>query len=397
MARYKYKAVNENGKIVRGKINADNTDDLEYLLKNLNLDLISFQIIKTKSKLFGESLKTKDLITLFTHFEQLERAGVSIIEILVDIKNSSTSTKVKNLVQEIHETVKNGSLLSEALTHHPRIFPPIFIGLIATGEKTGNLNNAFVSIIEHLKWNAAIKRKTVKAVRYPLFSLGVVFIVLWVMTTVVVPKVTGFLAVQEIAQPPMTIALVAFSNFMQRNTIFMLAMIPITIFGYKAARKVPEIALQIDQIKLHIPIFGQILTKLDASRFCHFFSITFKSGIGVLDCLETAKEVVGNLAIKKSIEIAKQKVASGQSIADSIAASGYFSSLVVRMFRIGEETGNMEAALDNVRFFYDQEINDSIDKIVGMIQPLLIFVMGGMMAWITAAVFGPIYGTFSKL
>lgn len=397
MARYKYKAISESGKYVSGKINADNQDNLEYLLKNLKLELISFQIEKTRIPFFEERLGTKDLITLFTHFEQLERAGVSVIDSLVDIKNSSTSSKVKNLVQEIYETVKNGSLLSEALTHHPKIFTPIFIGLIATGEKTGNLNNAFTSIIEHLKWSAAIKRKTVKAIRYPLFSIMVMFVVLWVMTSVVVPKVTSFLMVQEIALPKMTVYLINFSDFMKSNTLIMIALIPISFIVYKAVRRVPEIALQIDQFKLHIPVFGQIITKLDASRFCHFFSITFKSGIGVLECLETAKEVVDNNAIKKGIDTARKKVAGGQSLGEAIAESGYFSSLVVRMFKIGEETGDMEQSLENVRFFYDQEINDSIDKIVGMIQPSLIFIMGGMMAWITAAVFGPIYGSFSKL
>jgi type IV pilus assembly protein PilC len=397
MPRYKYKAINESGKYIKGKINASNQEDLEYLLKNSHLELISYQIEKNRVTLFEDSISTKDMITLFTHFEQLERAGVPIVESLLDIKDASTSSKVKNLMQEIYESVKNGSLLSEAMARHPKIFSSIFIGLIITGEKTGNLNTAFTSIIEHLKWSDAIKRKTVKAIRYPLFSLMVMMGVLWIMTSVVVPKVTAFLTVQDITLPKSTVLLIGFSAFMQNNTLYLIAAIPLIIITYKMMRGVPKIALKIDQIKLYIPIFGQIITKIEASRFCHFFSITFRSGIGVLDCLETAKEVVSNQAMRQGIELARSKVESGQSIAEAIAASGYFSSLVVRMFKIGEETGNMEKALENVRFFYDQEINDSIDKIVGMIQPGLIIIMGGMMAWITLAVFGPIYGTFANM
>jgi type IV pilus assembly protein PilC len=159
----------------------------------------------------------------------------------------------------------------------------------------------------------------------------------------------------------------------------------------------PEMALRIDDFKLKIPIMGGILNKLDAAKFCQFFSMTFKSGLGVLECLDAAGGVIKNKAIKKSIIMVKEQVSEGQSLAKSIALTGYFPNLVVRMFKIGEDSGNMESALHNIKFFYDREINDSIDKLVAMIQPTLTMVMGGMIAWITIAVFGPIYSTFSKL
>ena len=299
-------------------------------------------------------------------------------------------------MQAIYESLKNGSMISESFAKHPKIFAPIFIGLISTGEKTGNLNIAFNSIVYHLKWSADMKRKTIKAIRYPLFSICVMLIVDGIMTTFVVPKVTQFLQTQQIALPFTTIALIAFSNFAQNNGILLIATIPALIIIHKILNLFPKIAIKLDEFKLHIPIFGKIIGKIDASRFCHFFSITFKSGLGVLECLESAKTVISNRAIKQSINIAKEQVASGQSLSKSIAATHHFSSMVVRMFDIGEVSGNMEAALDNIRFFYDQEINDSIEKMVGMIQPSLTLVMGGMMAWITIAVFGPIYGSFGK-
>jgi len=125
--------------------------------------------------------------------------------------------------------------------------------------------------------------------------------------------------------------------------------------------------------------------------------MTFKSGLGVLECLDASSGVIKNKAIKRSIIVVKQQVSDGQSLAKSISMTGYFPNLVVRMFKVGEESGNMESALQNIKFFYDREINDSIDKLVSMIQPTITLVMGGMIAWITIAVFGPIYGTFSKL
>ncbi|MDA0901903.1 MAG: type II secretion system F family protein [Proteobacteria bacterium] len=397
MIKFRYKAASETGKYFRGEMSAENQSDLEALLKDSKLTLISCTPIKPTTFGIGEKLNTKDLITLFSHLEQLERIGVPIIESLADIKDSSDSSKVRNTMQGIHEAVRNGNLLSEAMAKQPKVFDPIFVGLIANGEKSGNLCSTFSSIVEHIKWTDDIKRKTGKAIRYPLFSLVVMFGVLWIMTTVVVPKVTSFLQAQQIEMPGITVALVAFSNFMQTQTFTLFISIIGTIALYKILRQNAKFALFADGIKLKLPIFGQIITKLDISRFCHFFSMTFKSGTGVLECLESAKTVINNTAIRESVDLIRQQVADGQPLSTAISYTGYFPNLVVRMFKIGEESGNMEENLENVRYFYDKEINDAIDKMVGMIQPTLTLVMGGMMAWITIAVFGPIYSTFSNL
>jgi type IV pilus assembly protein PilC len=395
MNRYKYKAINDEGKYVRGRISAENPAELEVLLKNSKLYLISCHI--EKSRIYDGSLNSKQLISMFSHLEQLDKSGVSIVDAISDIKDSSESIKIRNLMQEIYESLKNGSMLSDAFAKHPHIFSPVFVGLISTGERTGNLHSAFSSIIEHLKWTMEMKRKTTKAIRYPLFSLFVMMVVLGVMTTVVVPKVTEFLHAQDIALPSITKTLIIFSDFVKNNGgKLVLSFIGLIIF-YKAINRIKSVGPKIDEIKLHIPFFGGIITKIDASRFCHFFAITFKSGLGVLDCLESAKQVIGNRAIKESIEIAKQQVANGKQLAAAISYTGHFPNLVVRMFEIGEASGNMEESLNNIRFFYDQEINDSIEKMVGMIQPMLTLIMGGMMAWITVAVFGPIYSSFGKI
>ena len=241
-----------------------------------------------------------------------------------------------------------------------------------------------------------MKRKITKATTYPMFSLFVMFVVLGVMTTVVVPKVTEFLTSQNIALPAMTRGLIGFSNFFQHNMLMIiLGSIALFVF-YKALNRIPKIAIKLDEFKLHIPVFGKIINKIDASQFCHIFAITFKSGLGVLECLESAKDVIKNRAMRESIEIAKTQVADGKHLAKAIGATGHFPSMISKMFEVGEVSGNMGESLDNIRYFYDREINDSIDKMVGMIQPMLTLVMGGMMAWITIAVFGPIYSSFGK-
>lgn len=396
MFRYRYKAIDQNGKTVNGKMSAENPAELLTMLRANSLELISYSQDKVGGGLFSK-IKTADLISIFVHLEQLEKAGVSIIDSIADLKENADSIKVRNLMHEIYEAIKNGSLFSESLTKHPHVFNKIYIGLIAMGEKTGNLANAFASIIEDIKWNNDINRKTAKAVRGPMFGILIMFIVLGVMTSVVVPKVTAFLTAQSIDLPAMTVALIAFSDFM-KNYWYLMIIIPIIFYIIiKILQTSEKMAIKIDDLKLKVPVFGPIIKKIDSAKFCQFFALTFRSGLGVLECLESASGVIKNKAIKRSIIQVKDQVSDGQSMTKSISATGYFPSLVVRMFKVGEESGNMESALQNIKFFYDREINDSIDKIVGMIQPTITLVMGLMIAWITIAVFGPIYSTFSNI
>lgn len=397
MKHYRYKVINDNGRYVTGKMAAENPSDLATILRSSGFELVTFKEEKQSSGSFFDKVNSKDLIGIFVHLEQLERAGVSIVDSVADLKDTAEYNRVKNLMHEVHESIKNGSLFSEALAKRPDVFNSVHIGLIGMGEKTGNLTNSFASIIEDLKWSMDIKRKTRKAITGPLFGIIMMFVVIGIMTSIVVPKVTGFIVSQGLTLPLMTISLIAFSDFVKNNWYLIIFSVPFMWVVIKLLSQSPEMAVRIDDIKLKLPIFGPIISKIDSAKFCQFFAMTFKSGLGVIECLEASGGVVKNKAIRRSIIVVKQQVSDGQSLAKSLALTGYFPNLVVRMFKIGEESGNMEASLQNIKFFYDREINDSIDRLVGMIQPTLTIVMGGMIAWITIAVFGPIYGSFSKM
>lgn len=402
MIRYTYKAVDDNGNYVRGKLAAESAAELFSMLRSTNLELISYKAEKSSSIslgfLSGDKIKIRDLISTFIHLEQLDKAGVPIVDSIADLKENADSQKVRNLMHEIHDLITNGSLFSEALAKYPNTFSSVYVGLISAGEKTGHLSGAFGSIIEDLKWTSDFKRKTRKATLGPLFGILIMCVVMGVMVGIVVPKVTSFLLVQDIKLPGTTTSLIAFSNFITNYWLLILIGVPSFIFGVKfLGNAVPEVGLAIDDFKLKIPVLGPIYTKLDIAKFSQFFAMTFRSGLGVIECLDSAGMVINNRAIRKSIQSVKQQVSDGQSLAKAIGQTGYFPTLVTRMFKIGEDSGNMDEALQNVKFFYDREINDSIDRLVGLIQPTLTFVMGGMIMWVTVAVFGPIYGSFSNI
>ena len=397
MANFKYRAINQDGKYVTGKIAADNPSELMSLLKSSEMELVSYRKERNRGTALFGGLKSTELVTIFIHLEQLDRAGVSIIDSIQDLKETADSSKIKNLMQELYESIKNGNLFSESLAKRPEIFKPTYIGLISMGEKTGNLSNSFLNIIEDIKWNIEIRRKTRKAIMGPLFGIILMFSVLGIMTAVVVPKVTGFLAAQSIGLPFLTVALISFSNFVQTYW-FLIVTTPPSIWAFmRILGKFPKLSIKIDYLKLKVPIFGPIITKIESAKFCQFFSMTFKSGLGVLECLDSSSVTLKNKAIKSGIAFVRQQVSDGQSLSGSISATKFFPNLVVRMFKVGEESGNMESSLKNIKYFYDKEINDSIERIVSLIQPTITIVMGGMIAWIAVAVFGPIYSTFSNL
>jgi type IV pilus assembly protein PilC len=398
MPSYNYTAVTAKGRTIRGSTSAENDLDLEARLRQLGLELVSSRELSGKRKRGGRRIKVKDLIVVCLHLEQLDRAGVPLHDALADVRDSVDSPKLKDVLADIYESVKNGVLFSKALAQHPNVFDSVFVGLISSAEKTGNLTDSYHHLAEHMKWTMDLRRKVKKAIKYPIALLLVLTGVISVLMVAVVPKLVDFIMSQGFTLPAHTRALIAFSNAFQNywyiifGTPVLIAMTIIIL-----TRTSENFAYRWDSLKLRIPLVGTTLRKIDLARFSQFFSVMFRSGIDVLDSLEGAKGVVRNRVIKESIDFVKTSVTEGNSITASLQFSNQFPNLVIRMFKVGEDSGNMNSALENINFFYNREVNDSVDNLVGMIQPMLTVVMGLMIFWIIAAVFGPLYQSFSKM
>ncbi len=398
MPSYNYSAISNKGRTIRGVVTADNEFDLEARLKQLGLELLSSREARQKrGSRFGK-VKLKDLIILCMHLEQLDRAGVPLHEALADVRDTTESPKLKDVLTGVYESVKNGSQFSAALAAYPKVFSRIIVGLVAAGEKTGNLADSFHHISEHLKWSAEIRRKVKKATRYPAVLLVVIALVISVLMIFVVPKLVNFIVAQGFTLPLHTRALIATSDAFENYWYIILGLPVGLLILYFILRRVSEgFAYKTDSIWLRMPVFGPVIRKIDLARFTHFFSVMFKSGIEILEALSSARDVVGNRVLKDSIDFVRTSVMEGNSLTSSLRLSNQFPNLVVRMFKVGEDSGNMNDALENVNFFYNREVNDSVDSLVGMVQPALTVVMGVLIFWIIAAVFGPLYESFSKI
>jgi type IV pilus assembly protein PilC len=398
MPNFTYVAINGAGDTVKGKIVAVNELDLEERLKGLGLDLIRYRMSKSSRMSFFGKVKPKDLIVLCIHLEQLERAGVPLLDAIADLRDTTDSNRLRDLLSDVYEQVKSGVLLSQAMAKYPKVFDTVFVGLVKAGEETGQLAESFFHLGNHIKWNEELKRKIKKAIRYPIALLILMMGVITVMMLFVVPQISEFLLSQGFELPIYTRALIATSEAFSNYWYIILGM-PVFLFIIMSAayRTSNNFAYTMDKILIKTPFLGQVAIKSNLARFTHFFTVTFISGIDILDCLDIAKEVVGNRVIKEAITDVRQNVAEGNSLTLSLTATTRFPNLVLRMFKVGEESGNMEQALKNVNYFYDREVNDSVESIVGVIQPALTIMMGMLLLWITAAVFGPLYDSFSKM
>jgi type IV pilus assembly protein PilC len=403
MPSYNYKAINELGRKVRGSIMADNEVDLENRLKQMDLDLIDFKTEKDgegffELKLTSGKVKMKDLIMMCLHVEQLDRAGVPVHEALSDVRDSTDSPILKDVLADVYEQVRSGVVLSKALAKHPTIFNDVFVGLIAAGEETGNLSESFNQIADYLKWTNDLKRKVKKAVRYPIALLLLMIIVISILMIFVVPKLIDFITSQGFDIPAHTQALIWTSRVFENYWFIVLGFPGFALMMLFSLYRLSEsFAYIIDDIILHLPIIGPTVRKINLARFTHFFSVMFKSGIDIITSLNSARNVVSNKVLRHSIGTVIKGVTDGSSLTQSLQKSNQFPNLVVRMFKVGEDSGNMNETLENVNFFYSREVNDSVDSMVGFIQPALTLFMGVLVFWVISAVFGPLYQSFSKM
>ena len=398
MPNYNYTAVNEMGRKMRGMVSAENEIDLESRLKEIGLDLISANEQRQKKAGFGAKVKLKDLIVMMLHLEQLDRAGVPLHDALADVRDSTESLKLRDIIMDVSETVKAGTVFSEALAKHPKVFNEVFVGLIAAGEKTGNLAESFHHISEHMKWADELKRKVKKAIAYPIAVLFLMTGVITVLMLFVVPQLIDFILSQGFDIPAHTKALIWTSEQFQKNWAVIFGF-PIGLYMVsKVFYKVSEgYAYRVDALMLKLPIMGPTLQKIDVSRFVHFFAVMFRSGIDILDSLDSANQVVNNRVIKEAVYTTRRSIEEGNSLTGSLRLSNQLPNLVIRMFKVGEDSGNLNDALENINFFYHREVNDAVDGMVGTVQPVMTVLMGGLIFWVIAAVFGPLYQSFQNM
>lgn len=402
MERYKYRAINHKGRPVRGVISAANEVDLYNQLHSAGLELIQCAPLNKDKGLFSgvikKKVKVRDLIQLFMHLEQMQGAGVPLLEALNDIRDSTEHDGLRDIMSEVHRDVSEGSSLSEAMALHPKVFRNLYVSLVGSGEETGDMASAYRQLIKYLKWVDQMQAKVRKATRYPIILVFAVIITVGVMMTLVVPQIVGFIRYLDQELPVYTTALIATSDFFVAYwwaVLMVIIAIPMILIGLRRSSK--DMAYRIDMMMLSLPVAGPLIRKISIARFSQTFGALYASGIDILKALESARRTVNNLALSEALMGVIEQVQTGSPLSEAFNASGEFPSMVVRMLKVGEESGNLTVVLDQVSEFYTNDVDEAIQGLIAMIEPLLTVILGGMILWIAIAVFGPIYSSFENM
>jgi len=396
---YKYKAIDARGKTRTDKIEADNLLDLEQRLRGMGLDLINFK--ESRDSLFAfksKKISRKELINFSFQMQQLTKSGVSILDGLHDLKETVEPGRLQEVLSGLVEEIEGGKTFSQALAEFPDIFDTVYITLIRVGEESGRISEVLHDMAETLKWHDELISHTQKIMIYPAIVTVVVIAVVTFLMIYLIPQLIPF--IQEIGGeiPLHTRALINTSWFIENYWYVVFGMpIAIVVTIKQMAKRKPEFRYKLDKFKLRIYIFGPLILKTNLARFANYFAMMYASGLTVLDALKISELLVDNAVLSKAVTDARAKIADGELISQSFKSTEIYPPLVIRMLKVGENTGALDEALLNISYFYNREVKESIDKMESAITPIITLILGLIMMWIMSAVLGPVYDSLTKI
>ncbi|MDH5473438.1 MAG: type II secretion system F family protein [Gammaproteobacteria bacterium] len=396
---FKYRAIDSSGKIRSDCLEAENLLELEQRINSMGLELINYKV--QKPGLFGarnKSIKRQDLINFTFQMEQLTKSGVSILEGLADLRDSLPEGRMHEVLSSVISEIEGGKTFSQALNCFPGIFDSVYVTLVRVGEESGRLSDVLKDLAETLKWHDELIAHTKKIMIYPAIVTLVVIAVVTFLMIVLIPQLIPFLEDIGGEIPFHTRALIWTSNFMG-SYWYLIFGTPVVIYLLlsKAANKNPALRYKIDSLKLKMWLFGPLMLKTNLSRFANYLAMMYNAGLTVLDALKISEKLVDNAVLTQAVIDARSYIEEGELISNSFKNVKIYPPLVIRMLKVGENTGALDEALLNVSYFYNREVKETVGKMESAITPVLTVILGGIMAWIMMSVMGPVYDSMTKI
>ena len=398
--QFSYRAARADGRIVKGIMVATNDLDLDQRLTRLGLVTLDArpQRAGLLDWLRRKTLPRQERIHFCFYLDQTLRAGVPLLEGLADLRDSASSPLFREILAMLVLDIEGGKRLSEALAEHPSVFDSVFVNLVATGETTGALPDVLARLADQLKWQDELIAQTRKILLYPAFVGTMLLLVIIFLMTYLVPQLVDFIRDIQKELPLQTRILLAVSDVFVHFG-WLMPLIPLMLVAaYQALRRrSAAAALLFDSWKLRLKPVGPVYQKVILARFAATFALMYSAGVPVLAALQVCEQGAGNLRVAQALADSRRRITEGQGITDSMAASRLFPPLVLRMLKIGEQTGALDTALANVGYFYDRDVKESIDRLQALIEPMLTVALGLLLALVMSAVLGPIYDMISNL
>ena len=399
MAEFTYRAIAPDGKVVTGSQTAETEFEVEKHLAGINLELISIRQQRSSFHYFKKTtIDRREMINFCFYLEQLTQAGIPIVDALTDLKDSMDDCYLRDVVSGLNAKIGEGQTFSEALGAFPRIFGRSFVSLINAGEKSGELSYVLKDLSDSLKWQDELIAQTKKALTLPAFVAFVVFGVVFFLMVYLVPQMMSFVNSMGHELPLHTQALVFVSDIFV-NYWYLILMTPIFVILVfsQLLKHNSGVRMWFDTFKLKVWLVGPVLKKIILARFSNYLALLCNSGIPLLKSLEITETISENKAIEQALVDVGQQIADGASLSYAFETVNLFPKLVIRMVNVGENTGDISHALKNVSYFYKRDVDDAIDRIQSLIEPIMTLVLGAIIGWVMLSVLGPVYDLISQI
>lgn len=395
MLKYIYNAKQKDGSLVKGEIEASDKNDFLIKLKDLQLYCVSYKVIDDFEGRSDFKMKGKDLVLFSRQMSVMLSAGVSVVRAVDILYEKSEKVRMKECYRRLYERLQQGRELSYAMDAEGNTFPKLLVRMIRSGEVSGSLDITLERMADHYEKENKLNNKIKNAMLYPKILTFVCVVVVIALVTLVLPSFFTMYAGQEL--PLTTQIVIGLSDFIKNQWYFLLIAGVGIYLVWLGLKRLPAIRYKLDHLKLTLPIFGKLNKTILSSRFANTFATLYASGINVIEILEICSDILGNMYIDECFKRIITRVSNGEYMSTAIGAENVFEPMLMSMLFIGEESGRLDEILSKAADFYDEEANAATEKMVSMIEPMLIIFMGIVVCFIILSVIEPMYGMLDKV
>jgi type IV pilus assembly protein PilC len=336
-------------------------------------------------------VKESDIILFARQFSTMIDAGLPIIQCLDILYSQQSNATFKKMLKEVKESVEGGATLAEALKKFPKHFDDLFVNMIAAGEAGGILDAILRRLAAYMEKAARLKAKVKGAMTYPLVTLAIAILVLAVILIFVIPVFEEMFADFGSELPAPTAFVVAVSDLVKSKVLYLIGAAILFSIAFKKYYATEKGRDTVDAILLKLPVFGMLLRKVAVAKFTRTMGTMLSSGVAILEALDIVAKTAGNRTIEKSIYSVRSGISEGRTMADPLSESGVFPPMVCQMIAVGESTGALDAMLEKIADFYDEEVDQAVENMTALIEPLMLVFLGVTIGGLVVAMYLPIF------
>ncbi len=402
MPLYRWEGIARNGQVKAGTREAPNEQKILEFLRAQQIRPKRIKSVKAAGGgggfSFGTGVGAKDLVIFSRQFSTMIDAGLPLVQCLDILGNQSDNIAFKKVIKAVQADVESGSTFADALKKHPKIFDSLYVNLVQAGEVGGILDVILQRLSVYLEKAEKLKGQVKSAMVYPISILCVAIGVVSVLLLFVIPIFEKmFKEFGGAALPVPTQIVINLSKWMQHNFIFVALGIAGLISFWKWLRKNPKTLDLTDDWFLKAPIIGSVIRKVSVARFTRTLGTMISSGVPILEALDITARAAGNRTVEKAVLRARTSISEGKTVAEPLAQSGVFPSMVCQMISVGEQTGAMDQMLGKIADFYDDEVDSAVKGLTSLMEPAMMVILGGLIGGLVIAMYMPIFDMAGSL